>query len=205
MTPRAEALLFDLGGVIIELDWDRAFSYWAQRAGRPTEDIRAGFAFDAPYERHERGEIGADEYFASLRASLGIDLSAEEFNEGWGRIFVREIPETVALLRSLAARVPLYAFSNSNAAHQAVWSRDYARALEPFRKVFVSSGIGKRKPDREAFAHIAREIGVPLERILFFDDTMENIEGARAAGLLAVHVKGPQDVERALRPWLSAT
>ncbi len=49
---------------------------------------------------------------------------------------------------------------------------------------------------------IAKDIGVPPADILFLDDTLENVEGARAAGLRAVHVKGPQDVRDALRPWL---
>ena len=38
-----------------------------------------------------------------------------------------------------------------------------------------------------------------MSRILFFDDTLSNVEGAAAAGLMAVHVKTPQDVEHALR------
>ena len=55
------------------------------------------------------------------------------------------------------------------------------------------------KPEREAFEHISREIGVAPGKILFFDDTLENVEGARKAGLQAVHVKSPQDVANALR------
>ena len=65
--------------------------------------------------------------------------------------------------------------------------------------------MGLRKPERASFDYFAREIGVPAARILFFDDTAANVEGARAAGLAAVHVKGPDDVRDAVRPWLEAT
>jgi FMN phosphatase YigB (HAD superfamily) len=196
---KVDALLFDLGGVIMGLDWDRAFSRWAAASGQSTEEVRRRYAFDAPYARHERGEIDAQEYFASLRRSLSLDLTDAQFAAGWDAIFCGEIAETVALLRTIKGRIPLYAFSNSNAAHQRVWSRQIESALRLFDRVFVSCELGARKPERRAFEAVSRGIGVPLDRILFFDDTVENVEGARAAGLQAVHVKTPQDVEQALR------
>jgi HAD superfamily hydrolase (TIGR01509 family) len=77
--------------------------------------------------------------------------------------------------------------------------------LANFRRVFVSSEMGLRKPELASFDFIAREIGVAPGRILFFDDTLANVEGARRAGLQAVRVSGPDDVRNAVRPWLDAT
>lgn len=198
-----DALLFDLGGVVMSIDWDRAFSRWAADSGRPVDVVRGRYRFDAPYERHERGEIGEREYFASLRSSLGIDLSDAQLASGWNAIFTGEITETVALLRGIQGRLPLYAFSNTNAAHQRVWSKQFENALGVFDRVFVSCEMGARKPEREAFEMISRAISVPLERILFFDDTPANVEGASAAGLQAVHVETPQDVAQALRRFVA--
>src|SRR5438874_938650 len=162
--------LFDLGGVVFTLDWDRMFACWSRLAGVPAAQLRAKFSFDAAYERHECGEIGERDYYAALRESLGIALTDEQFAEGWGAIFVDEIPETVGLLRSIRGKVPLYALSNSNAAHARVWRRRFAPALTVFDRIFVSCELGARKPERAAFEAISRETGVPLERILFFDD-----------------------------------
>ncbi|HUQ28132.1 MAG TPA: HAD family phosphatase [Usitatibacter sp.] len=201
MTP-ADALLFDLGGVVMGLDWDRAFRRWSEASGQPADALRARYVFDEAYERHERGEIGELDYYASLRRSLGIDIPDEDFRAGWGAIFTGPIHETVATLEKLTTRVPLYAFSNTNESHRAVWSRQFEPALRNFRRVFVSSTMGLRKPERASFDYIARAIGVIPSRILFFDDTPVNVEGARNAGLQAVHVRGPDDVENAVRPWL---
>ena len=198
----ADALLFDLGGVVMGLDWDRAFQRWGRASHVPPEALAALYSFDEPYERHERGEIGEADYYAALRESLRIDIGDDDFRAGWGAIFTEPVHETVALLEKLRDRVPLYAFSNSNAAHQAVWGRKFAGALANFRRVFVSSEMGLRKPERESFDHIARAIGVAPSRILFFDDTLANVEGAKRAGLQAVHVSGPNDVRDAVRPWL---
>ena len=202
MSATPNALLFDLGGVIMTLDWDQAFTRWAAGSGTNAAALRARYSFDAPYERHERGEIGERDYYASLRSSLGIELSDDKWADGWGAIFGGVIVPTVELIERVKDRVAVYAFSNSNAAHQRVWAQRFAPALGHFRKIFVSSDLGLRKPERAAFAAISREIGVPASGILFFDDTPENVESARAAGLQAVHVQRPQDVEDALRPWL---
>jgi putative hydrolase of the HAD superfamily len=196
------ALLFDLGGVIVELDWDRAFRHWAQHAGADAEAIRRRFSFDAPYERHERGEIDAAAYYASLRESLGLDLPHEVFDFGWKAIFAREVAQTVELLRELQGRIPLYAFSNTNPAHYEAWSGRFAEALRPFERIFTSCEIGARKPERAAFERVARDIGQPLDAILFLDDTEENVTGARAIGMPAVLVRTPEDVRRAVSPWL---
>ena len=53
-----QALLFDLGGVLIEIDFARAFRAWQPISRLSLEEISWTFKFDAPYERHERGEIG---------------------------------------------------------------------------------------------------------------------------------------------------
>jgi putative hydrolase of the HAD superfamily len=108
----------------------------------------------------------------------------------------------VALLRELEPRVPMYLFSNTNSAHHGIWSVRNAHALKPMRRQFLSFEMGRRKPEREAFERIATELALPPDRILFFDDSLANVEGARAAGMQAVHVRSPADVKRAVAPWL---
>jgi putative hydrolase of the HAD superfamily len=108
------------------------------------------------------------------------------------------MPGIAPLLAGAARRMPLYAFSNTNPAHVAHFSQAYADVLGHFREIFLSSTIGLRKPDAEAYDHVIRAIGVPASRILFFDDSAANIEGARARGLSAIHVTSTDDVARAL-------
>ena len=187
------------------LDWERMFESWAMSSGKRAAELRRRFSFDAHYQRYERCEIDERAYFASLRDTLGIDIDDAAFEAGWGAIFVGEIPETVEMIRRLRGRIAMYAFSNTNLAHHAVWSRKFAHAFAPFEDVYISCTLGARKPEGEAFARVARAMKVAEREILFFDDTPENVEGARAAGLQAVLVRSPQDVRDALRPWLDAT
>ena len=202
VTHTVKALLFDLGGVVLDISFEAALERWSHHSGVGSAMLKARFTPDEAYERHERGEIEAAAYYDSLRTAFGVTLSDEQFEEGWNAIFLGEIPETVALLKRLHGRIPLYAFSNTNAVHKLFWSERYASALAVFERVFVSSDMGKRKPEREAFEHVATEMGVGLENILFFDDTEVNVTAARALAMQAVLVTSPDDVFTAVKPFL---
>jgi glucose-1-phosphatase len=194
----ADALLFDLGRVVLDIDFSKALACWAGHAGCEPAHLAGRFSRDEIYRRHETGEIDDAEFFAALRTSLGIGLSDAQFLEGWNAIFAGEMPGIEPLLARAAGRLPLYAFSNTNGAHVEYFSEAYAGVLGHFREMFLSSTIGLRKPDAAAYAHVVKAIGVPAERIVFFDDLAENIEAARAQGLTAVHVTSPDDVAVAL-------
>ncbi|WP_298240904.1 HAD family phosphatase [uncultured Bradyrhizobium sp.] len=195
----ADALLFDLGRVVLDIDFSKAIACWAGHAGCEPQSIVARYVRDEAYRLHEVGKLSDEEYFASLRSSLGIGISDAQFLEGWNAIFAGEMPDIAELLPRAARQMPLYAFSNTNRPHVDYFSREYADLLGHFRKLYLSSSIGLRKPDAEAFDHVVAEIGVPAERIVFFDDLAENIEGARARGLMAVHVTTPRDVGNTLK------
>jgi len=198
LPPGVEAVLFDLGGVIIDIDWQPMFQHWARHSPLSAAEMAARFAMDAPYAEHERGRLDATDYFAHLREVMCYDGSEAEMIAGWNSIFTGEIKATVGLVRRIRHDVPCYLLTNTNPTHEAAWRRDYASAIGLFGEVFVSSSIGHRKPDRAAFEVVADSTGIAPERFLFLDDTNENVVGARAAGLAAAHVTTPEAVWAAL-------
>ncbi len=203
MPQTVEALLFDLGGVIIALDQARAHARWAEFAGVAPDQIAARIAARVAggeaFCRHERGEISDAAFFAHLREELKIELSDAELLEGWNAIFLGEMPGIRPLLASVHGQVPLYIFSNTNLAHQMHWAGAFCDLLAPFRKIYVSHELGARKPEPAAFRAVLADMGVVPERVLFFDDKAENVEGARACGLGAVEVASASDIAQALR------
>jgi glucose-1-phosphatase len=194
----ADALLFDLGRVVLDLDFNRVLHCWARHADCEPAQLAGRFLRDELYRRHEKGEISDEAFFAGLRSSLGIALSDTQFLEGWNAIFIGEVLGIHQLLARAAKHLPIYAFSNTNAPHIACFSTQYAEVLGHFREIFLSSTLGLRKPDAEAYDHVVRAIGVPAGRIVFFDDLAENIAGAQARGLKTVLVTSPNDVAGAL-------
>ena len=194
----ADVLLFDLGRVVLDTDFSRVMRVWADHARCAPSDLAARFVVNDNYKHHETGRIDDAAFFQDLRQSLGIALSDAQLLEGWNAIFAGEMPGIAELLSRASAKMPLYAFSNTNPAHAEHFSRAYADVLGHFREIYLSSSIGLRKPEAAAFRHVVDAIGVPASRIVFFDDSAENIAGARAGGLAAVHVKSSDDVASAL-------
>lgn len=195
---RADAAVLDLGNVLVEVDFRRAFAAWAKAAGVPVEALSARFSFDDAYCAHERGEIDAARYFSRLKTSLGIALSDAQWLEGWNAIFGGPLPGAGRVLRELAGRMPLYVFSNTNPAHIAHFAPRYRELLAPVTKVVTSCEIGRRKPEPEAFRRLAAITGLAPSRLAFFDDLEENVAGARAAGLQAQRVSRPAEILAAL-------
>jgi glucose-1-phosphatase len=196
---RVKALLFDLGGVVIDLDFQRVFIRWARAAGCSVGDLSGRFSQNEAFGQHERGELDAAGYFASLRMSLGIDLTDEEFLAGWNDLYLGAFDGIESLLRLAASAYPLFAFTNSNPSHQSVWSSWFRRELVHFQAVFVSSDLGLRKPDPKAFERVARDSGFEPRDFLFFDDSDENVVGAQRVGMQVVLVRSVDDIRGALR------
>ena len=92
----ADALLFDLGRVVLDIDFDKALACWSGYAGCKPDDIAARFVRDEHYHQHERGLIEDAAYFQSLRNSLGIAITGVRGSvlvrdDGSGSISVRDV------------------------------------------------------------------------------------------------------------------
>jgi putative hydrolase of the HAD superfamily len=131
-------------------------------------------------------------------------ISDEEMLAGWNAALGEPLPGIESLVARLSREFPLYVFSNTNPAHIAHFTPRYAGLLAVFRKTITSCELGARKPEPEAFARVAKLIGVAPGRILFFDDLEENVAGAREAGLQAYRVASAEQIESVLAQKRSA-
>jgi putative hydrolase of the HAD superfamily len=138
------ALLFDLGGVVIELDFKQAFRVWAERASRDPAELGGRFGFDEAYKQHERGDLDAAAYFTALRRNLGLRLSDDDIVSGWNDIHIAPVPGMAALLSAASQRFPVYAFTNSNPTHKRVWAGRFAKELSIFRRSLTFSKLVRR-------------------------------------------------------------
>ena len=193
------ALLFDLGGVLIDIDFDRVFAHWARFAPFSAAQIRDRFVFDNTYHRYECGQTDDATFFEFVRRTLDLDASDEQIRDGWNAVFVAQNDDVLGMVRQASRLRPSYAFTNTSSSHQTAWSRAYPDVVGAFRRIFSSAEMGLRKPDRAAFEAVTDAIGHAPGSILFFDDLPSNVAGARAAGLRAIQVGSPQDVRSGLQ------
>ena len=198
---RIEAILFDLGNVVVEVDFRRTFRHWAERSGAPEAIFHERWSEDDAYRAHETGSLEFDDYVAAMTERLGITMSREAWESGWNDVFVGPYPGVQDALSALTDRLPLYAFTNTNPTHEAVWRARYPGALVHFEDIFVSSTIGLRKPDQAAFEWVVAAMDTAPERILFLDDNPANVAGARRAGLTTAQTCGESEVLAALESF----
>ena len=200
-----KAVLLDMGGVVLDIHPRKVLTYWADAAGEDVGELMERWRIDDAYKALEIGAIDFAEYTAALSQRLGIELSENQWREGWNALLGEPYPAVAEILPSVANRVPLYCFSNTNAAHQAVWEPRLAALLPSFEKVYASWWIGCRKPDPDAYLHVAADMGIAPADIVFLDDNRANIEGALAAGLDARLAAGEEATLAQLREILAAT
>ena len=200
-----KAVLLDMGGVVLDIDPRGVLSFWADAAGEDVEPLMERWRIDDAYKALEIGAIDFAEYTEALSRRLGIELSASQWHEGWNALLGEAYPTVAEMLPRLANHVPLYCFSNTNAVHEAVWQSRLAGLLPSFEKVYASWRIGCRKPDVDAYLHVAADMGIAPADIVFLDDNRANIEGALAAGLDARLAAGEEATSAQLREILAAT
>jgi FMN phosphatase YigB (HAD superfamily) len=199
---RPAALLFDLGNVVIDLDVGRVFIHWAQAAGTESSALISRWTLDDAYKRHETGQLSFDDYTRHLAERLEVELSLDDWRTGWNAVFRDEFAQVRERLPELAGTLPCFCFTNTNPTHHAECRRRYAATLATFEKVYVSSTIGRRKPDVESFRWVAADMGYAPEAIHFIDDSRENIDGARRVGMRATYVKDADQVRAVIDAWL---
>jgi glucose-1-phosphatase len=182
-------VLFDLGGVVIDIDFARVWKHWSQSSGvdlsKAQEALGPASADNEPFHQFERGQISEAEFYRKTALRTGIEMSFEEWRAGWNAIFVGEMPGTNGLLTALGGQVRLMALSNINAPHHAFTMQHFPHLLSHFEYLAFSHLLGFRKPEKAIFDFVAQRCALRPENILFFDDMPSNVQGARDAGLSA--------------------
>jgi len=192
-----DVLLFDLGGVLIELTGVPVMLEWTR--GRFTETQLWEMWLSSPAVREfETGQSTPDKFSGAMIAEFGLRVSNEAFLSEflyWPR---RTYPGTQALLTDLAKHYTMASLSNISEMH---WDRICTEMdLAPYFNLnFPSFQTGYVKPDREAFLHALKALDCRPEKALFMDDNRANVETARSLGMEAFTVDGLAGVEAVLK------
>lgn len=189
--------IFDMGNVIIDIDFKRVLGVWSHLSGTPLATLTERFKMGEVFQQHERGEISDEQFAADLCDEMGIALSFEQFSAGWHAVFVGLRPEVITLfqkLREEGHRVVV--LSNTNRLHLDFWPQHYPEIEANTDAMYLSQNLGMRKPEPEIFQHVLEKERFTADQAVFFDDVAENIEAARAAGIEAVWVEDNQTVPK---------
>ena len=188
-------IIFDLGGVILNLDNQRTESaFTAMGVKNFREYFGLGHAASF-FKEYEIGRISDQQFIDSIRALTGISVPDERIVAGWNALLLDFPPERIQLLKDLRKKYRTFLFSNTNALHLAALQQTYADTFgngaldDLFEKAYYSHTLGMRKPDIASFQHILRENQLIGSETLFVDDALVNVEGAEEAGLKGLYLR----------------
>jgi putative hydrolase of the HAD superfamily len=181
--------IFDLGNVIVDIDFKRVLGVWSKLSGVPLATLSKRFTMGEAFQQHERGEISDEDFARQLSDEMGLSLSFEQFTEGWQAVFVTLRPEVVAIMHKLREEEHrVVVLSNTNRLHCHYWLQNYPEVTAAANHLYLSQDLGMRKPEARIYQHVLNAEKMPAGQAIFFDDVEANIIAARIEGITAIHV-----------------
>lgn len=192
-------IIFDLGGVIIDLDMDASYRAFAEISSKPFDQVKTLAAEADFFKKYEKGEIDDPTFRAHLREELEFTGAEELLDEAWNAMLGPITKERFDKLEVLANDFDLFVMSNTNEIHARRFL-NIAKYTSPnkgfhdyFKEVYFSQEVGARKPEPQAWQVILNDHQLDATKGLFIDDNASNIEAAEKLGLKVYHNQNVND------------
>ncbi len=180
-------LLFDLGGVIMDIRKENCVAAFEKIGLRNASEFFGDFSQKGPFLALERGDMSVDEFHAALRPYLPEGTSDEAIDAAFTK-FLIGIPEhRLASLEALRSQYKIYLLSNTN---PIMWNSMIKDEFEKaghtreyyFDGMITSFTANSLKPEAKIFEYTIEKLGIKAEDTLFFDDSQLNLEAAADLG-----------------------
>jgi FMN phosphatase YigB (HAD superfamily) len=176
-----KAVFLDVGGIILQIDWNRPFQFAGVNDPRRRHELIAAFEGWKVFQLFEKGKISSEQFFAEFNSFLGMNRSPKFWQEAWEQILIGPLLDVEMIFDALSGKIPICAVSNTNIVHYDYQIRHFP-LMARFDRYFTSFELGERKPSTEFFLKAAKAVGFEPNEILFVDDMLENVAAARRIG-----------------------
>lgn len=186
-------LLFDLGGVIMDLNRDRCVEAFKALGMERPDDLLGVYGQQGIFLALERGEVTAEEFRDAIRPMFPTPVTDEQIDTAFNRFLIGIPRHRLEQLRELRKHYGVYLLSNTNPIMMnsfiAEQFRQEGLEIDDYFDGLVKSYEAKcYKPEPEIFAYTAQKCGIDPAETLFFDDSEANVLAARQCGYQAVTV-----------------
>lgn len=186
-------IIFDLGGVVLDIDYKQTLRAFAQLGVQNLEEIYTLTAQREVVSQFERGQIDAHTFMKELQPLLRIDLDYDKAVDAWNAMILPWSAQRMALVERLRKHYGLHLLSNTNTLHRDLFEETLRQTTgrtmsHYFDHVGYSFEMGARKPEPEIFRAMLRWAQLDPSRTLFIDDNASNVEAARAEGIVAYRI-----------------
>lgn len=193
-----KALLFDLGGVLIDIDYHATESAFENLGVTDFKNRYTQFAQNELFDRFECGQISPQHFVNLLLPFTAFGTTPNQVVAAWNAMIGSFPIEKLNLLERLSKDFPLFMLSNTNELHWVPVLQQWNKvSVDPltkyFKTVFLSHQIGQRKPQPSTFLWVCAQMGFEPKDVLFIDDSPQHIEGAQQAGLQTLFYQNAAD------------
>lgn len=191
-------IIFDWGGVIINIDFNRTKNAFIEMGLDNFEAYFTQFSQHEIFDLLDVGKISGEKFFSELHKHMPDGVTVEQVRDAWNSMLLDFPEENYRLLKDLQGKYRTFLFSNTNEPHLEYYFQKLERwygikEMDPlFEKAYYSCRFGMRKPDPESFKRILEENNLNPSETLFIDDSIHHIEGAQKVGLKVYHLQPPK-------------
>lgn len=202
MKSAKKVILFDLGGVIVNVDITQAITTLAQKLNKNKKEIELALFSNGLKERFDTGAITPSQFFSIFKSKIKVgDIKFEEFVSIYSSIFTLK-EDNANLIKKLASTYPLYILSNTDPLHWEYISKTFREIISLFKGYHLSFLIGHRKPSETYFRLFLENYHYCPQDCIFIDDSPENIEVASKLNFNTILFKTDTSLEGELKRFI---
>lgn len=183
-----EVIVFDLGGVIVNVNFKSPLGILFDNSGTPGNTIKDNSNISKLMRQYDRGEINAEDFHVKIIEHLGIELSFDEFKRASNEAIEKGDDGIDDIVRTLSTNYQLAILSNTNPVHYEHIKENYP-IIGLFGHISVSYETGAIKPAVEAYEKLLLATSKLPSQHLFIDDRIENINAAGEIGMDGIHYR----------------
>lgn len=183
-----EAIIFDFGGVLYDIDYFNTTQALAKFSKMPAKllNLQLNQVLSLP-DLFEKGLMSENDFREFLRDNFQLNASDDEIDDAWNAMIIKLKPDAIQTVKNLRKIYKLVLLSNTNSIHYRCFKPHVSELFSDFYKVYFSFEMRMRKPDIEIYDFVCRDLDINPNKCLFIDDSLINIDGAKAAGLNVYH------------------
>lgn len=201
------AVIFDLGGVILDIDYNRTVEAFKALHFDDFDAHYSKMRQSGVFDQLERGEINEVEFVQIMQNTIP-NASHQEIVNAWNAIILDFPVGRLDYISRVRQQLPIFLLSNTNEIHfkcfdQLLLDKHGSQLKDHFNKVYLSHEIGHRKPEPKAWQVILNEQGLAANETLFIDDSPQHIQAAQTLGVQTIHLEDISNLEVCLSPFLA--
>lgn len=191
---KIKTIIFDLGGVIINLYVEKTISAFAQLSRLSEKEVEEAYLSADVFKQYEKGLISDDEFRQKLQVQFNLKATNEEIDKAWNAM-LGEIPnDRIESIKSLKQNYKCIVLSNTNAIHESAFHKilsnsfSYQHLSDLFHEVYFSHDLNQRKPDQEIYQNVLSLSQTEATEALFMDDGQINLDSASKLGIHTLQI-----------------